>query len=112
MNDGSQQSRTTNSPVVSTLPLLFLYLFVPEHRGELPEGAAAEYESARKSYEALHRAVTAMAEGLSKPLPHLAEDPFTRIGAEEVSAAGQGGSAGGAGDAVEHVFEDPEVCGV
>lgn len=50
-----------------------------------------------------------MAEGLGKPLPHLAEDAFTRIGAEEVPAGGQGGSAGGA-EAVEHVFEDPEVC--
>lgn len=49
-------------------------------RGELPEGAAAEYESSRKSYEALHRAVTAMAEALDKQLPDLAEDAFTRYG--------------------------------
>jgi hypothetical protein len=47
-------------------------------RGELPEGAAAEYESSRKAYEGLHRAVTAMAEALDKQLPDLAEDAFTR----------------------------------
>jgi hypothetical protein len=85
----------------------------PHHRrGELPEGAASEYESARKSYEALHRGVTAMAEALGQPLPHLAEDAFTRLGGEEGGAAGGGasGSAGGA-EAVEHVFEDPEVSG-
>lgn len=83
-------------------------------RGELPEGAAAEYESQRKAYEALHRAVAAMAEALSKPMPDLAEDAFTRLGADEVPGASAaraagGGSAGGAGEQVEHVFEDPEV---
>lgn len=52
-----------------------------------------------------------MAEALDKPLPHLAEDAFTRIGHEEAAAAGGAGSAGGAGEAVEHVFEDPEVRG-
>jgi len=80
----------------------------------LPEGAAAEYESSRKSYEALHRATSSMAEALGQPLPHLAEDAFTRIGHEEAAAGGTaaGGSAGGAGgEAVEHVFEDPEVGG-
>jgi hypothetical protein len=49
-----------------------------------------------------------MAEALSKPLPDLSEDAFTRIGAEEVSGGGQKGSTGGA-EAVEHLFEDPEV---
>lgn len=89
------------------------------HRGELPEGAASEYESARKSYEALHRGLTAMAEALGQPLPHLAEDAFTRLGGEEGGGADKGGGAAGGGsaggaEAVEHVFEDPEVrvCGV
>jgi hypothetical protein len=53
-----------------------------------------------------------MAEALDKPLPDLAEDAFTRIGHEDAAGAAAGaagGSAGGAGDAVEHVFEDPEV---
>lgn len=87
-------------------PLLPLPSYL--HRGELPEGAAAEYETSRKNYEALHRGVSSMAEALGKPLPQLAEDAFTRIGHEE-AAVGGAGSAGGAGDAVEHVFEDPEV---
>ncbi|WIA32391.1 hypothetical protein OEZ86_003220 [Tetradesmus obliquus] len=76
-------------------------------KGELPEGAAAEYESCRKAYEGLHRAVAAMAEALDKQLPDLAEDAFTRL--DEGSAAGATGAPGAAADAIEHIFEDPEV---
>ncbi|KAF8071278.1 UPF2 [Scenedesmus sp. PABB004] len=82
-------------------------------KGELPEGAAAEYEASRKAYELLHRATAVMAEALRKPLPELAEDAFSRIGADDGSAGGAGGSAGGGagagGEAPEHVFEDPET---
>jgi hypothetical protein len=60
------------------LLLLLLLRLLLCRRGELPEGAAAEYESSRKAYEGLHRAVTAMAEALDKQLPDLAEDAFTR----------------------------------
>eukprot|EP00879_Flechtneria_rotunda_P030238 GHRR01032845.1.p1 GENE.GHRR01032845.1~~GHRR01032845.1.p1 ORF type:complete len:618 (+),score=302.18 GHRR01032845.1:303-2156(+) len=79
-------------------------------KGDLPEGAAAEYESSRKAYEALHRATAAMADALGKNLPPLAEDAFTRLGADESSSAGgmTAGAAGGS-EAIEHVFEDPEV---
>jgi hypothetical protein len=53
-----------------------------------------------------------MAEALGKELPSLAEDAFTRLGGEEsggLAAGAAAGSASGAADAVEHVFEDPEV---
>ena len=50
-----------------------------------------------------------MAEALGKTLPDLAEDAFTRIDESTGSAGAIAGSAGGTGDTIEHVFEDPEV---
>eukprot|EP00198_Chlamydomonas_reinhardtii_P007846 XP_001697183.1 UPF2 protein [Chlamydomonas reinhardtii] len=85
-------------------------------RGDLPAEAAAEYERRRKAYEALHRAVAALAEGLGRDMPvAAAEDAFTRLGAgdsasKEAAGKDAGRDAGGdAGAAPEHAFEDPDV---
>ncbi|GFH33224.1 uncharacterized protein HaLaN_32562, partial [Haematococcus lacustris] len=47
---------------------------VVNSRGDLPVEAAAEYEKKRKSYEALQRALSSLADALSRPMPELAED--------------------------------------
>ncbi|GIM12927.1 hypothetical protein Vretimale_16172, partial [Volvox reticuliferus] len=84
-------------------------------RGDLPADAAAEYERRRKVYEALHRAVVALADGLGREMPELAEDAFTRLGVDDISGtaakdASTSGAPSGAGDsAFEPVFEDPDA---
>jgi len=64
-----------------------------------------------QSYESLHRATTQLSEALARPMPALAEDAFTRLGATAAAADASDGGAAGGGDygASDHVFEDPEV---
>lgn len=83
-------------------------------RGDLPADAAAEYESKRKAYEGLHRAVSSLAESLGRPLPELKEDAFvTRVADGGATADGGGGAAGasedGNDDGGQPLFDDPET---
>ena len=54
-----------------------------ESRGEVPEAQAAVYERLRKSYEALLRNASTLAEVLSRPPPSYPEDAVTRLPAGE-----------------------------
>ncbi|KAG2482394.1 hypothetical protein HYH03_018672 [Edaphochlamys debaryana] len=83
-------------------------------RGDLPPDLAAEYERRRKAYEALHRAVAVLAEGLGRPMPELAEDAFTRLGAADTAKdaardAASREAAAAAELANEPAFEDPDA---
>ncbi|GIL89145.1 hypothetical protein Vretifemale_17016, partial [Volvox reticuliferus] len=86
---------------------------LPKTRRKLP--VDVEYERRRKVYEALHRAVVALADGLGREMPEVAEDAFTRLGLDHISEAAAkdastSGAPSGAGDsAFEPVFEDPKV---
>eukprot|EP00798_Chlamydomonas_sp_ICE-L_P014700 gene14700-20740_t len=86
---------------------------IVNNRGDLPADIAAEYERKRKAFETLHRAVTTSSECLDKAMPELAEDCFTRLGAEGGAMPTIGVKLAGGGMGVQedggHVFEDQET---